>query len=155
MRTRAAYYQPVRWRKQEDGNGTYISGTANQPLAGRRDRGGELCAGRALNSHVSADLVVTVQEEGTALAIHETADGRMLFAGRITGICMIQEKGLCLLALTALSYTMEWDLALESRSFTNLSAAYREVMDKVLAPIHNTLPWGAVPWSRMRSATRH
>ena len=97
----------------------------------------------SFNDHVSLRLLLLMEEEKIEALVHGIEDGdhikvykegqeRTLYAGKITDAKMVQERGLRLLRLEAVSYTMEWSLAPVSQSFLNLDATYKQVMDKVL-----------------------
>ena len=97
----------------------------------------------SFNKHVSVEIALIAEEEKIEPAINGLADNdgievyesnreELLFAGKITDAKMVKDRGLCCLKLTALSYTMEWDLVPVSQSFLNLDATYKQVMDKVL-----------------------
>ena len=97
----------------------------------------------SFNDHVSLRLLLVMKEEKIETLVHGIEDGdnievykkgqdEVLYAGKITDARMEQERGLHLLRLEAVSYTMEWALAPVSQSFLNLDATYKQVMDKVL-----------------------
>lgn len=112
------------------------------------------------NQHVSLELLLLMEEEKIEAIIHGIEDGDhievykddrdgIVYAGKITDARMEQERGLSLLRLKAVSYTMEWALAPVSQSFLNLDATYQQVMNKVLedqdnAEIQDCVTKGAV-----------
>ena len=111
----------------------------------------------AFNCHASVSMLILAEEESLEASIQGLADGaaieiceeETLFVGKITKAELVRRQGLCLLAVTAVSYTMDWELAPVSQSFLNLDATYGQVMDKVLenqpgAEIMDCVTQGAV-----------
>lgn len=94
----------------------------------------------SFNRHAEVSLLLLMEEERIEESVHGLGEGaeievfetQPLFAGKITETEMKLCRGQHYIKLKAVSYTMDWQLAIVSQSFLNLDATYEQVMKKVL-----------------------
>ena len=102
-----------------------------------------------INDHASLKLKLLVEEgkileyinkninneKVTVISIDETTkEETRLFIGEINEVFMSYEGELHIMELKCISYTKEFDIKKNSRTFCNLDMTYEEVIQKVLEP---------------------
>ncbi|BCZ45186.1 hypothetical protein psyc5s11_12530 [Clostridium gelidum] len=81
-----------------------------------------------INKNVSEEKVIVWRVE------ENTGEETKLFVGKINEMVMSYESGVHAMELQCVSYTKEFDIKKNSRTFCNLDMTYEEVITKVLEP---------------------
>jgi RHS repeat-associated protein len=83
-----------------------------------------------LNKNVS-------EEKVTVSRIEETGEETKLFVGKISEVFMSYESSVHVMEIQCVSYTKEFDIKKNSRTFCNLDMTYQQVITKVLEAYNN------------------